>query len=511
MQDNQAANLFINICRLIFKNNIMYFKRKSNIIFRNYGSFGYITDNRNFGYNQYKSTDQELGDKILSESGAAFFSVLSREAVSLSELAKKLKKIFPEVNLRTLKKDAGDFYLLLEQEGFVVFGETIQTCNDKDVTFSYEFNIPKNIKHEDNNIVPQTKETQDFFEEYFHGVPQLTNLHIEITSRCNERCVHCYIPHEFKANCIDVDLFYKIVEQCKEMRLLHLTLTGGEPMLHKNFIDFLHICNEYNFSVNVLSNLTLLSNEIIKEMKSNPLLGVQVSLYSMDANIHDQITQLNGSFEKTINAILKLVENDIPVQISCPILKQNQHCINDVRDWANKHKINLVSDFVIIGKYDHNTQNLNCRLSIDEIEEVIIEKLSTEYEYFELIEREAEKKRSFSPTDFVCSVCHSSICISEKGNVYPCAGWQSYILGNIKDDSLNEIWANSNKVKYLRELRNHDFPKCLNCVDREFCTMCMVRNANEDPYGNPLVVNEYFCKIAKLNRELVIERKRNLI
>ena len=94
-------------------------------------------------------------------------------------------------------------------------------------------------------------------------------------------------------------------------------------MLHKSFCDFLRKCNEYNLSVNVLSNLTLLNDEVIKEMKMNPLLAVQVSLYSMNSNIHDEITQMKGSYEKTKNAILKLVENDIPLQISCPIMKQN--------------------------------------------------------------------------------------------------------------------------------------------------------------------------------------------
>lgn len=47
-----------------------------------------------------------------------------------------------------------------------------------------------------------------------------------------------------------------------------------------------------------LVNLTLLNDEIIEEMKTNPLLGVQVSLYSMNSHIHDKITQMKGSFEK---------------------------------------------------------------------------------------------------------------------------------------------------------------------------------------------------------------------
>jgi hypothetical protein len=41
--------------------------------------------------------------------------------------------------------------------------------------------------------------------------------------------------------------------------------------------------------------------------------------------------------------------------------------------------------------------------------------------------------------------------------------------------------------------------------------MCMVRNANENPMGDPLVVNEYFCNIAKINREIMLDWKGKLM
>ena len=354
------------------------------------------------------------------------------------------------------------------------------------------------------------KSTQEFFNEYFKDEPKLTNLHIEITSKCNERCVHCYIPHENKVHNIEPDLFYNVLEQCKKMKLLHLTLSGGEPMMHNNFIDFMRKCNEYNFSVNVLSNLTLLNKAIMEELKRNRLLSVQVSLYSMDANIHDAITQVKGSFEKTKKAILKLWENDIPLQISCPIMKQNINCYNDVIDWGKAHNINVGSDYVIIARYNHTTQNLSNRLSINDVKEIISHKIVNDPRYLELMEKEAEKKNNMNPDDFVCSVCHSSICLADNGNVYPCAGWQDYVVGNINETSLEDIWNNSIKVHYLRSLRRRDFPKCIQCPENEYCTMCMVRNANEHPLGDPLAVNEYFCNIAKLNQRMVLERKSNL-
>jgi len=486
----------------------MFFKQKSNVIFRNYESFGYITDNRNFGYKQTNNNENHIGDKIISESGAVFLSVLGKTPQTIDELAEKINKQFTDVDIRTIKNDAIELYSMLEQDGFILSGETFQKCNEKDTRFTYKTVEPEiTQKKKSPIVVHHEKETQNFFEEYFKGKPQLTNLHMEITNKCNERCVHCYIPHEYKVNNIEPDLFYDILEQCKNMRLLHLTLSGGEPMLHKNFCDFLRKCNEYNFSVNVLSNLTLLNDEIIKEMKMNPLLAVQVSLYSMDSHIHDEITQMKGSFEKTKNAILKLVENDIPLQISCPIMKQNKNCYDDVIKWAEKHKIQVGADSVIIASYSHTSQNLNCRLTINEIKEVINSKIANDATYLEQMEMDAEEKKQITTNDVICSVCHSSICIADNGNVYPCAGWQDYVVGNIKETSLQDIWDNSKKVQYLRGLHKKDFPKCIQCIDKEYCTMCMVRNANENPKGDPLVVNEHFCNTAKLNRQIMLEWK----
>ncbi|MBN1180810.1 MAG: radical SAM protein [Bacteroidales bacterium] len=489
----------------------MFFKQRSTVLFRNFESFGYITDNRNFGYKLITNTENFIGDKIVSESGAIFLSVLGRKPQTLDELAKKIRKQYADVDIRTIKNDAREFYCMLERDGFIVSGKTLQECDEKDTKFSYKLLAPEISYKNFSSIVHPEKSTQDFLDEHFKGKPQLTNLHIEITSKCNERCIHCYIPHDRKVSNIEPDLFYDIVDQCKNMRLLHLTLSGGEPMLHKNFCDFLRKCKEYDFSVNVLSNLTLLNDDIIKEMKLNPLLGVQVSLYSMNSIIHDEITQMKGSFEKTRNAILKLVENDIPLQISCPILKQNKYCYDDVIKWAEKHKIHVGDDYVIIARYNHTTQNLSCRLSINEIKEMINDKVTHDSKYMEQIEMAAVKKKNTTSNDFVCSVCHSSICIADNGNVYPCAGWQDYILGNVKETPLRYIWDNSEKVNYLRSIRWQDFPICIHCQDKEYCTMCMVRNANESPLGNPLAVNEYYCNIAKLNREIMLEWKEKLL
>lgn len=488
----------------------MFYMLKSNIMFRNYESFGYITDNRNFGYIKSDGDGGFIGDKIVSKSGSIFLSALCQYPQHIDEIVKKIKLIFNNIETKIITNDAKDFYNTLEQDGFIASGNTEIECKDNDWKFSYELLESRicNGRLDSNKITVNT-DTQEFFENFFQNEYRLTNLHIEITGKCNERCIHCYLPGKEKAKHIDTRLFNSILEQCRDLKVLHVTLTGGEPMLHPDFILFIKKCKEYNISVNILSNLTLLNEEIIKEMKTNGLLSIQTSLYSTNKDVHDSITNVKGSFELTKKSILKIIENNIPIQISCPIIKQNKNYYKDVLNWAKNHNIYVGYDYVIIGDCKNTMKNLSCRLSIDDVEEIIRDRIEIDGNYLDELRIECEEKKKSKPDDIVCSVCHSSFCISENGNVYPCAGWHGYVIGNANNMSLNDIWNGSKNIQYLRNLRKKDFPKCIKCSDKDYCTMCMVRNANENQSGNPLAVNDFYCKIAKINRCMIQNSQDN--
>jgi radical SAM protein with 4Fe4S-binding SPASM domain len=239
----------------------------------------------------------------------------------------------------------------------------------------------------------------------------------------------------------------------------------------------------------------------------------------MNPDIHDSITKLPGSFIKTRDAILKLIENDIPLQVSCPTMKQNKDSYSDVLNWAQKHRVRAVTDYIMMARYDHTIGNLDNRLSLEEVGAVINDIIENDPNYQKEVsgaDFDYRNQRDRS-NDIVCGVCVSSLCMVANGNCYPCAGWQDYVVGNIKETPIKEIWDNSPRVNYLRNLRKKDFPKCLDCEDKAFCAMCMVRNANENTelspvgtVGNPLKINEHFCKVAAINRRIVLDWKKKL-
>lgn len=474
----------------------MYFKIKDYVMFRQYKDYGYLTDNSMFGYIMMNDSLRMPGERFVSESGAVMLGELTKEPKDIEIIINALLDIFVDVNYEELKQDTIDFFMQFVNEGFLSVGNSIDECLD----FKSEDEYINNSELKNEVVV------DDCSKHIFSQNDFLRSLHIEIANECNERCLHCYIPHELKTKTIDSSLFFKIVEEGRDLNILNVTLSGGEPLLHKDFVGFLKRCRELDLSVNVLTNLTLLTDEIIEEMVKNPLLCVQTSIYSMNPEIHDTITKMKGSLKKTKTNVLKLLNMGIPVQISCPVMKQNKDSFGEVVSWGKEHNITVATDYVIFASYDHTSCNLVNRLSLEEVNEVFDSQLTKEYADY--LYDSAKEKYAMTADDPICSICRYYLCISAEGDVFPCVGWQNNKLGNLQEKSIKEIWQDSSEIKCLREIKRNSFPRCVSCGDRGYCTVCMMSNSNEN--GDAFRINEFHCKVAAMMRsrvESIIEMK----
>lgn len=169
----------------------MYYKLKSNVLFRNYGDYGYITDDRNYRYVK----DEVIGERIVSESGAVFLSTLNKTPKSTINICTELFDKFKDTSIEIIRDDVEEFFSELVCDGFLCKGKTAAECNNNDYIFTYK-NIDSKVKSDISK--DNTDNTNEFFEKHESKVNRLTSVHIEITSKCNERCIHCYIPHEKK-------------------------------------------------------------------------------------------------------------------------------------------------------------------------------------------------------------------------------------------------------------------------------------------------------------------------
>lgn len=473
----------------------MFYSLKTDCYFRKYGEIGYIT--------RPIVTMEEVVDEI----GAFFLDKLSYSPKSIDEIVEELFDEFNGIDIIQLKKDALEFYSNLVSDGFLNQSSALEDFVESGFEYS---TLEGKLAH--SNLKPQLEESSsNFLREYFKHSPYLHTFHIELTSQCNERCVHCYIPHENKTTDIEYNTMIDALNQCKAMNVLTLVFSGGEPMLHPQFSEFLKIAKDMDFNVTVLSNLTVVTDDIIDALKYRHASCVNVSLYSMKSEIHDKITTFKGSYKKTIYNILKLIENDIPIQINCPVMKQNKDSFHEVIEWGQNHKCTVNTDYLIMARANRTTDNLTNRLSKDDLETVIAHFLKNDVivsSNLENTNKNDATENDMKPDDGVCGVGITTLCMVANGDVYPCAGWQKYVCGNIKKTPLQTIWNDSPQINYLRNLRQKDFKKCIGCKDKDFCLMCMSRNSNEDKNGDIFHIPQITCEAAHIHHRIVEEIKK---
>ncbi len=463
----------------------------------------------------YISNQLTRFDRIYNETGADFLREISRHPQDIHDIIDRLHDLYGEsVTRHQLETEFLNFVDELVITRFLVVGNSIDELDSKDQDFTYEMESPKTMV---NDYTQYSKDvldenTQNMMLESTQRQPRLNGIQFELTSRCNERCIHCYIPNSKKNDGADMSLdkVKSLIDEFADNGGLHITLSGGEVFLHKDIIPIIEYCRERDMIITILSNLIALRDYQIPFLKEYNVSCVQVSLYSMNPSIHDYITTVKGSFKKTKDAIEKLVHAEVPIVLSCPMMKANYKGYKDVLQYAKSLRCKVNVDVIMMAQADMNTNNLANRLSISETEELIRDIVKYNDDYRKAITELA----SFSSMMYgnydnfvnlpLCGAGINDCCIAENGDVYPCAGWQDMVIGNVFEDSLMNIWNNSEKIKSIRSVTQGHFPKCLECEAKDYCSRCLVRNYNESG-GDMFKLNQHFCDVAFLNKRIVEE------
>lgn len=297
----------------------------------------------------------------------------------------------------------------------------------------------------------------------------LLALHIDITSNCNERCVHCYLPGYAK-NFLPYDNVCKVLKEFRAMHGLTVYISGGECMTHPKFKQILELCRDLDLNIIILSNLTLCDDNMVVFLKEVQPQYVNVSLYSMVAAEHDKITRISGSWQKTMDAILACEKAGVNIRIAAPLLKFNRHAFPMLKRFTEEHNMYLVPDFNIIARANHDDGNLKYACSAEELEEVLQENKDIFDMGWSCVCRD-------DPEATLCDIGMYRLHLNSEGDFYPCPSMYGYVLGNLNEKSLNAIWK-CERLEYLRNLKWKNLSHCMICEHRNFCEPCIAYNFN---------------------------------
>jgi radical SAM protein with 4Fe4S-binding SPASM domain len=322
---------------------------------------------------------------------------------------------------------------------------------------------------------------------------------IELTYRCNLSCVHCYSQNAQAGNNdpaareLTAEEWQEILDEIYAEGCLWLTISGGEPLLRKDFPEIYAYARRKGFLISIFTNATLLTPEILGIFRKYRPFSIEISLYGSTRAVYESITGVPGSFEKAKDNIARLLDIKLPLVFKTVGLKQNKEEILKVKGLAarllGRGKFKFSS--FIFPRINGDTAPCKHRLAPEEI-------LATERSDEDMLQQRREQ-------------LHNPYNLKRSGEfLYHCTSWRRSFFINpygllqfchlTKKYSCDVTNGGFKKGFYdgFPGLLNEKFSgdsRCRACALRRHCYFCPARAYLET--GNPEGPVDYYCKLAE--------------
>lgn len=297
------------------------------------------------------------------------------------------------------------------------------------------------------------------------------SMSIELLAPCNLKCPHCYVSHN-KKNHLTFQVLDDLLEQFSNGGGFEVTLTGGEIGLRKDLFRIIQSARDRFLSVRLLSSGTRWGPSEWDRIAELGVNKVRMSLYAMDPDVHDAVTLVKGSHERTLATAYGLMERGVEAAFSCPIMTTNAHEVPRVLDFANELGVELAIDPHITQTDAGDERPKELAADVEELTALFRDpKVRAHFSTDNPCETPADELRT-------CSVGRSSAFIDCKGDLYPCTTWHRP-AGNILNQRLLDIWRNSPELNFARSITLGDQEGCRGCGDAGVCNQCVAMNLQE--------------------------------
>jgi radical SAM protein with 4Fe4S-binding SPASM domain len=318
----------------------------------------------------------------------------------------------------------------------------------------------------------------------------LYSLIAELTYRCNEACVHCYVPDGKKSPELSSENWFRLLDEFEELGGFHLQLTGGELFTRNDVSSILRELATRNFVVSITSNLTLLDEPMADLIQQLYPKSVGCSLYASVADLHDAVTCHPGSFDLSVSAIKMLRSRGVPVVIKSPLMARTIGEWRALEALARTLSCEIQFDVNITAQNNGGTRPLELRATD---EEALEDLFSSRFYKLYLGDEPLWSLRGPSPDALLCGAGASGLAIGPDGDVRPCLGL-NISLGRWPEKTMREIWNHSPFFEEWPRHRLTDIPECAGCEKFRFCVRCP--GAWHAEHGSYLKPNAYTCFLA---------------
>ena len=342
--------------------------------------------------------------------------------------------------------------------------------------------------------------------------PLLEYIDIELTERCNNNCIHCYInlPHH-DPNAIRRELttneWKDILNQAADSGVLVVRFTGGEPLLREDFTELYLHARRLGMRVLLFTNGRRITPELaVLFSRIPPLEKIEVTVYGMCAETYDAVSRVPGSFDEFWRGVQCLLQCGVPFIVKGAFLPQNDIDRKRFEEWAEtipwmESTPTYSMCFDLRGRRDSPQKNQR----ISRLRATPQERLSV------LIRDETEYRKemktfctrfmgSSGPLLFSCGA-GDHVCIDAYGMIQPCLLLRMpKVCYNVRKGSLREaLTVFFPRIKKISTENPNYLNRCARCFIMGLCEQCPAKSWSE--HGTLDTPVEYLCEIAHAQAE----------
>lgn len=319
-------------------------------------------------------------------------------------------------------------------------------------------------------------------------------IFLELNYSCNLKCKHCYNSKDCNEFAINFEQAKKIIDETYDLGLTTVVLTGGECTINKDFLKIARYIREKHLELGILTNGQKMFDDDVffnNVVSLYPSL-VKLSLYSMNPNIHDNITGVEGSHNKTLSVIKKLTECKINVKVVCPQLSYNFGSYKDVKNFTKSiNQRYSTSCHFINNKENNNIEAKACSACIKQF-------------YMDTVKQDSPVGKFTSDDNYICNAGINTLSFTPKLDVLPCVG-VNYIFGNYNEKSLKEL-LKTTIDDFKQKFKRNNLLECHKHEYCKFCFYCLIHTCSDRGF---LTKSEFLCEDAKIHYEVYLKMKEN--
>ena len=312
---------------------------------------------------------------------------------------------------------------------------------------------------------------------------------IEISDRCNEVCVHCYQVQGLRGE-MSTEQLCGVIDQLAELGVLLLTLSGGEATLRSDFLQIVGYARSKGFALRLFTNGLTMTRELAQALGRHAMQNVEISLYSTRADVHDFVTGVRGSFDRTLAGVRNLVDAKVPVTIKTPVMSVNE---GEYAAYAQ-----LAQELGV--EYSLSAAELMPRMGGDRSPETFEPSDRGRVELLRELRPAPEcGTKPARPLSAAPCGAGTSIHIESDGELRPCTMLE-FDLGHALREGVGAARAGNERMLALRELTWSHLHGCRECDLRPFCQRCYAAALVQA--GDALGPYPGACHAAALNYEV---------